>query len=105
MSIFFLLHELPAKARKRTLQETMRVLKPGGRLLSVEYAQNRGRHLLHRASWRWVLEYLEPFLLDFWHSDLTAQLEGYANEQIKTLTHIGTTSFFYSFYNVEVYRV
>lgn len=103
--IFFLLHELPAKARQRALGETMRVLKPGGRILIVEYGVNHGRHLLHRAPWRWVLERLEPFLHDFWHSDLTHQLDRYALEHDKTLSHIGTSSLFSGFYRLEEYRV
>ena len=101
--IFFLLHELPAEARQRALNEIMRVLKPGGRLLIVEYAANHGRHLLHRRPLRWILEYLEPFLHDFWHSDLDTQLGSYALQHNKTLAHIGTTSIFKKFYRVEEY--
>ncbi len=103
--IFFLLHELPADARQRTLSETLRVLKPGGHLLIAEYAMNRGRHLMHRAPWGWILEYLEPFLHDFWHSDLTAQLGSYARQQGKTLSHIDTTYVFSEFFRVEEYSV
>ncbi len=103
--IFFLLHELPAAARQRALSASMRVLKPGGQLLIAEYAMNRGRHLLHWAPWRWILEYLEPFLHDFWHSDLTAQLDSYAMQHGKTLSHIGTTFIFSEFFRVEEYRV
>lgn len=103
--IFFLLHELPADARKRALHETIRVLKPGGRLLIVEYAPDLGNHFLHRAPWRWILEYLEPFLHDFWHSDLHQQLAEYAAMQGKALSHTESTSLFYNFYRVEEYRV
>ncbi len=102
--IFFLLHELPAEARQHALGETLRVLKPGGRLIIVEYAMNRGGHLLHLAPWRWVLERLEPFLHDFWHSDLSAQLSGCATQHDKVLAHIGTTFLFGAFYRVEEYR-
>lgn len=103
--IFFLLHELPATARQRALNETLRVLKTGGRLLIVEYAPNFGRHFLHHAPWRWLLEYLEPFLKDFWHSNLSEQLVSYAEQHNKKLIHVGTTTLFGSFYRVEEYRV
>jgi hypothetical protein len=63
-----------------------------------------GRHLLHRVPLRWLMEYLEPFLHDFWHSDLIAQLKDYTVKQNKTLIFIGTTTVFYNFYRVEEFR-
>lgn len=103
--IFFLLHELPHEARQQMLQETLRVLKPGGRLLIAEYGANYGRHLLHRlAPLRWVLEKLEPFLCDFWHSDLNAQLIEYAARHGKILLHDSETPLFGGFYRVMEYH-
>jgi len=46
--LFFLLHELPAEARSRTLTEVFRVLAPGGRLMIVEYASLPSQHFLYR---------------------------------------------------------
>ena len=104
--IFFLLHELPSAARDRTLHEALRVLKPGGHLLLAEYGANHGRHLLHRLVVpRWVLGKLEPFLSDFWHSDLDAQLIACARDNGKTLRHNGETTLFGGFYRVMEYHV
>jgi len=46
--IFFLLHEMPAKARRRTLSECLRVLAPEGKLIITEYASLPEKHLLYR---------------------------------------------------------
>ena len=36
--LFFLLHEQPYHYRERTLSEAMRVVKPGGKIVAVDYA-------------------------------------------------------------------
>lgn len=103
--IFFLLHELPAAARARALSEAIRVLKPEGQLLIAEYGENHGKHLLHRfAPWRWTLEKLEPFLHDFWHSDLHEQLNRLATKQGKQLHASPETPLLGGFYRVMQYR-
>ena len=103
--IFFLLHELPAAARQRALEEALRVLKPDGRLLLAEYGDNRGEHPMHRfLPLRWIIERLEPFLHDFWHSDLHSQLQECAARQNKALRLIGETAVFGGFYRVVEYQ-
>lgn len=68
---FFLLHEQPESYRERTLRELFRVVKPGGRIVIVDYARPRWwnplRYLLGPA-----LAILEPFALDLWRNDITA---------------------------------
>ena len=104
--IFFLLHELPSGARQRALEEALRVLKPNGRLLIAEYGVNLGKHPLHRfALLRWTMERLEPFLHDFWHSDLHAQLQECASRQHKTVQLVGETGIFNGLYRVMEYHV
>ena len=67
--IFFLLHEMPEPVRKLTLSEAIRVLKPGGKAVFVDYHQptklNPFRYIM-----RPVLKYLEPFALDLWQNDI-----------------------------------
>jgi ubiquinone/menaquinone biosynthesis C-methylase UbiE len=68
--IFFLLHEQPLPVRRRTLAEAIRVVKPGGRIVLVDYHRPHCWHPLRRAI-RAVLRRLEPFALDLWQSELT----------------------------------
>lgn len=67
--IFFLLHEQPEKVRRKTLAEALRVVKPGGRVLLMDYHRphslNPFRYVMNV-----VLRYLEPFALDLWRHDI-----------------------------------
>lgn len=67
--LFFLLHEQPEEVRKRTVAEALRVLKPGGRLVIVDYHRPRRLHVLY---WPMVviLKTLEPFALDLWRHEI-----------------------------------
>ncbi len=104
--IFFLLHELPADARKRVLAECVRVLAPGGRLLVTEYAPLPRRHLLYRLRpSRWLLTRLEPFLDGFWHEDMHALLAAEAARQDKELKLVSHSDCFARFYHVADYEL
>ncbi len=72
---FFLLHEQPSSYRERTLSELYRVVKPGGRIVVVDYALPRWWHPL-RYLWRPLLARLEPFALDLWRDELARWLPG-----------------------------
>ena len=73
--LFFLLHEQPAEVRTATLAEAMRVTRPGGRIVIVDYHQpvrsNPLRYLMHA-----VLRTLEPFALDLWQREIADFLPG-----------------------------
>jgi ubiquinone/menaquinone biosynthesis C-methylase UbiE len=67
--LFFLLHEQPLAVRRRTLAEAIRVVKPGGKVVLVDYHRPHRWHPLKPAM-RAVLRRLEPFALDLWESEL-----------------------------------
>jgi ubiquinone/menaquinone biosynthesis C-methylase UbiE len=71
--LFFLLHEQPVDVRRRTLSEALRVLKPGGRLVVVDYARPRWWNPV-----RWlyvpILAKLEPFAPDLWREPVSTWL-------------------------------
>lgn len=71
--VFFLLHEQPAEVRAATLAEALRVLKPGGRLVIVDYHRPRALHPL-RGFMHALLARLEPYALDLWRNDIAAWL-------------------------------
>ncbi|MDS4027799.1 MAG: rhodoquinone biosynthesis methyltransferase RquA [Candidatus Contendobacter sp.] len=68
--LFFLLHEQPENVRAQTVTQALRVVKPGGKVIFVDY---------HRPSWlnpfRYVmtaiLKTLEPFAMDLWRQEIT----------------------------------
>jgi SAM-dependent methyltransferase len=71
--LFFLLHEQPAPVRARSVAEAWRVLRPGGRLVVMDYHRPAWWHPL-RYLFAPVLRRLEPFALDLWQCELAAWL-------------------------------
>lgn len=71
--LFFLLHEQPHEWRARTLTEVIRVVKPHGKIVIVDYARPRWWHPL-RYFFPLVLGTLEPFALDLWREEITSWL-------------------------------
>jgi ubiquinone/menaquinone biosynthesis C-methylase UbiE len=69
VSLFFLLHEQPLEWRRRTLAEALRVVRPGGEIVIVEYARPKWWNPL-RYLFRPILGALEPFALDLWDSEI-----------------------------------
>jgi len=71
--LFFLLHEQPEEVRSATLAEALRVTRPGGKVVIVDYHRPAPWHPL-RVPMRLVLHTLEPFALDLWRHDITHYL-------------------------------
>src|SRR5271157_1681288 len=67
--VFFLLHEQPREWRERTLSEVIRVVKPGGKIVIVDYARPHWWHPL-RYLFPILLARLEPFALDLWREEI-----------------------------------
>lgn len=71
--LFFLLHEQPEHVRRATLSEAMRVVKPGGRVVIVDYHRPAPLHPL-RLLISGVFRKLEPYAMDLWDREIEAFL-------------------------------
>lgn len=71
--LFFLLHEQPEAVRRQTLAEAVRVVKPGGKIVIVDYHRPRPWNPLAHG-FRPLLDRLEPFALDLWRHDISKWL-------------------------------
>ena len=83
--VFFLLHEQPEEVRRRTLAEALRVVKPGGRVVIVDYHRPKISNPLY-APMVAILKTLEPFAMDLWHHEVAEWLpkNGQVGEMKKT---------------------
>lgn len=71
--MFFLPHELPEDRRRMAIAEALRVVKPGGKLIFVEFHKPKWWHPL-RLWQRLVFLLFEPFAMDMWRHELTYYL-------------------------------
>ena len=69
--VFFLLHEQPEDARRKTVAEAIRVTKPGGRVIFVDYHGPKRSNPM-RYVMKPILALLEPFAMDLWREELPA---------------------------------
>jgi ubiquinone/menaquinone biosynthesis C-methylase UbiE len=67
--LFFLLHEQPEHVRRGTLREAMRVVRPGGRIVIVDYHRPTRWNPL-RLLMTGVFRRLEPYAIDLWQHDI-----------------------------------
>jgi ubiquinone/menaquinone biosynthesis C-methylase UbiE len=96
--IFFLLHEVPESVREKTLSEALRVVKPGGKLVIVDYHKPSIFHPL-RYLFPPFFKLLEPFALDMWNHGI----ECWIPHKFKTSDHSKKT-FFGGLYQLFVIR-
>lgn len=73
-TVSFALHDMPGEVRERALREMVRVTRPGGRIIVVDYALPANR------AWRWFVLHLvglweRGWYPEFVHADLAALLE------------------------------
>jgi ubiquinone/menaquinone biosynthesis C-methylase UbiE len=69
--VFFLLHEQPEDARRKTVAEAIRVTRPGGRVIFVDYHGPKQSNPM-RYVMKPILTMLEPYAMDLWHDELPA---------------------------------
>ena len=87
--VFFLLHEQPVDALRQTIAEAVRVTRPGGSVVFVDYhGPNRTNPM--RYVMKPVLSLLEPFALALWRDELPAFLPAEISpEQISSDFYFG----------------
>jgi ubiquinone/menaquinone biosynthesis C-methylase UbiE len=86
--LFFLLHEMPLDVRERTLAEALRVLKPGGRIVIVDYHRPVAWHPF-RPIMRFILRNFEPFAMDLWAHEVQQWLPPMPAHAIRKRTFWG----------------
>ena len=67
--VFFLLHEQPEEARIQTIAQALRVVKPGGKVIFVDYHRPDGVNPFRYVMIP-ILKSLEPFAMDLWNKDI-----------------------------------
>ena len=87
--VFFLLHEQPEEVRRKTVAQALRITKPGGKLIFVDYHKpsvwSPFRYLMVP-----ILTLLEPFAMDLWRHDITRWLPGGVTvAQVEKKTYFG----------------
>lgn len=71
--LFFLLHEMPEDVRRKTIAEALRMLKPGGQLVIVDYHQPSKLNPLYWPM-QGILRTLEPYAMDLWRQPIDSWL-------------------------------
>jgi ubiquinone/menaquinone biosynthesis C-methylase UbiE len=69
--VFFLLHEQPEYARRKTVEEAIRVTRPGGKVIFVDYHGPKRSNPM-RYVMKPILSWLEPYAMDLWREELPA---------------------------------
>ncbi|MBF0368895.1 MAG: class I SAM-dependent methyltransferase [Magnetococcales bacterium] len=87
--LFFLLHEQPTAARVKSISEALRVTRPGGKIIFVDYHRPKGtspfRYLMVP-----ILKSLEPFAMDVWNHEITEWVpDGVELQSVDKVTYFG----------------
>jgi len=87
--VFFLLHEMPEDVRRKTVAEALRVTKPGGKVVFVDYHRpvsiNPFRYIMVP-----ILTTLEPFAMDLWNGQIADWIPaGYQQARMQKETCFG----------------
>lgn len=87
--VFFLLHEQPVEVRHKTIAEALRVTKPGGKIIFVDYhrpvALSPFRYIMVP-----ILTTLEPFAMDMWRGEIANWLPaGVQVAKVEKQTYFG----------------
>ena len=87
--VFFLLHEQPDEARRKTIEEAIRVTRPGGKVIFVDYhGPKRSNHM--RYVMKPILTWLEPFAMDMWREEMPSFMPaGIQTEQLQSEFYFG----------------
>ncbi len=87
--VFFLLHEQPEHARRKTVAEAIRVTRPGGRIIFVDYHGPKRSNPM-RYVMKPILGLLEPFAMDLWRDELPSYLPaGVKPDQVSSSFYFG----------------
>jgi ubiquinone/menaquinone biosynthesis C-methylase UbiE len=87
--VFFLLHEQPEDVRRKTITEAIRVTRPGGKIIMVDYHGPKRSNPM-RYVMKPILTWLEPFAMDLWNKELPAfKPESIKPEQIDSEFYFG----------------
>lgn len=87
--LFFLLHEQPSEVRRETIAEALRVVRPGGQVVIVDYHRPNASNPLRWPMWG-ILRTLEPYALDLWRHEIEQWLPaGLPPAQLRRQTMFG----------------
>ncbi len=94
--VFFLLHEQPEETRVQTIAQALRVVKPGGKVIFVDYHRPTGVNPFRYVMVP-ILKSLEPFAMDLWNKEITDWLPASVRP-----AHIDKQTFFGGLYQKVV---
>lgn len=87
--VFFLLHEQPEDVRRKTISEAIRVTRPGGKVIFVDYHGPSKANPMRYVMWP-ILNWLEPFAMDLWRDELPSFLpEHIKKDQLESEFYFG----------------